>query len=289
MFYVGLPLGTLTASLIQAGASAQLDGVNGLAGWRWMYIICAVITLPIGILGFFVIPGTPDQPNRKVLSQTDIDNSEARLRRAGHQNHGKFKFSTLSRVFLTPHFWAIIFVDILFWNAGIGTSAGTFLLWVKSLGRYSTSRVNELGAIAPGLGIFYVLFTCFLSDLVLGPAWAISMATLWNALGLLILTIWNVPEAAKWFAFSTSYGSVAMSSVFYGWVNTQLRASPAVRSFTLILINAVSQSTTVWTPLLVFPTIESPRFPRGFPFCLACALGFFITAHGLDLYVRRKE
>lgn len=34
VFYVGLTLGTLTASLIQSGASASLDGVDGLAGWR---------------------------------------------------------------------------------------------------------------------------------------------------------------------------------------------------------------------------------------------------------------
>lgn len=37
LFYIGLTLGTLTASLIQAGTSANLDGVHGLAGWRWMY------------------------------------------------------------------------------------------------------------------------------------------------------------------------------------------------------------------------------------------------------------
>jgi len=38
VFYVGLTLGTLTAGLIQAGASSSLHGINGLAGWRWMYI-----------------------------------------------------------------------------------------------------------------------------------------------------------------------------------------------------------------------------------------------------------
>ncbi|KAI0176889.1 major facilitator superfamily domain-containing protein, partial [Pestalotiopsis sp. NC0098] len=84
VFYVGLPLGTLTAGLIQAGASARLDGVNGLAGWRWMYIICAIITIPIGLLGYFLIPGTPQQPNRWVLKQHDIDLSIERLKRAGH-------------------------------------------------------------------------------------------------------------------------------------------------------------------------------------------------------------
>ncbi len=37
IFHVGLYLGYLTASLIQAGTSAGLDGVHGLSGWRWMY------------------------------------------------------------------------------------------------------------------------------------------------------------------------------------------------------------------------------------------------------------
>ncbi len=37
LFYIGQTLGILTASLIQAGTSARLDGVHGLAGWRWNY------------------------------------------------------------------------------------------------------------------------------------------------------------------------------------------------------------------------------------------------------------
>ncbi|KAI1859390.1 hypothetical protein JX265_010393 [Neoarthrinium moseri] len=289
MFYVGLSLGTLTAGLIQAGASARLDGVHGLAGWRWMYIICAIITIPFGVLGYFVIPGTPEQPNRRVLQQADIDLSRERLAKAGHVSHGKVRFETLKKVLLGPHFWTIIATDVLFWNAGIHTSAGTFLLWIKSLGRYSNSHVNELGTIAPALGIFYTLFVCFSSDLLIGPAWAITLASSWNALGLVILVVWNVPEPAKWFAFSTMYASVALSSVFHGWVNTQLRTSPAERAFTLVLINTISQPTTAWTPLLVFPTVEAPKYTKGFAFCLACAVLLIASTHILRAYVRRKE
>lgn len=286
---MGLSLGTLTAGLIQAGASARLDGVNGLAGWRWMYIICAIITIPIGLLGYFLIPGTPQMPNRSFLKQRDIDLSVERLKRAGHSTRGQVTLSTVKKVLLNPHFWAIIIMDVLFWNAGIHTSAGTFLLWIKSLGRYTTAHVNELGTIAPALGIFYTLFVCFSSDLLWGPAWAITLATSWNALGLIILVVWDVPEAAKWFAFSTIYASVAMSSVLHGWVNTQLRGSPAERSFTLVLMNAISQSSTAWTPLLVFPTVEAPRYLKGFSFCFACAILLIVATHGLKVYVKRRE
>ncbi|KAF4471927.1 transporter SEO1 [Fusarium albosuccineum] len=289
IFYVGLSLGTLTAGLIQAGASARLDGVNGLEGWRWMYIICALITIPVGFLGYFILPGTPDQPNRRVLTQHDIDVGEKRLKRAGHQSHGKMKWGHLKQVLIRPQFWGIILVDVLFWNSGIHGSSGSFLLWIKSLNRYSQARVNELGTIAPGLGIFYTLFVCFASDLVLGPAWAITMAHVWNIIGLIILVIWRVPESALWFAFSTIYSAYAMSSVLHGWVNTQLRASPAERSFTLVLINAISQSSTAWTPLLVFPTVEAPRFPKGFAFCLGCAIGLVIATHALHLYLKHRD
>lgn len=254
-----------------------------------VYIICALITIPVGIIGYFVIPGTPDQPNRLVLSPHDIEVSEKRLKRAGHQTHGKFKLGNLRSIFRKPHFWGIIVVDILFWNAGIHGSTGTFLLWLKGLNKYTAARINELGTIAPGLGIFYTLFICFLSDLVTGPAWAITIAHVWNIVGLVILVLWHVPQSALWFAYATIYAAYAMSTVLHGWVNTQLREAPAERAFALVLINTIAQSTTAWTPLLVFPTVEAPRFPKGFAFCLACSVLLIGAVHILRAYIRRRE
>ncbi|KAJ8123316.1 hypothetical protein ONZ43_g704 [Nemania bipapillata] len=290
IFYIGLPLGSLTAGLIQSAASSTLEDVHGLASWRWMYIICAAITIPIGLLGYLVLPGTPDLPNRKVLRQQDVELAISRLHRFGHVSHEKFKWRTAKKVLLTWHFWTILLMDTLFWNAAIhGNTTGSFLLWIKSLGRYSDSRVTELGTIAPAFGIFYTLVVCFASDLLIGPAWAITVATVWNIIGLVILVIWNVPESALWFAFSTVYAAVSLSSVLHGWINTQLRSSPAARSFTLVLVTSFTQSTTIWTPLLTFKTVEAPRFPKGFPFCLACAVLLLVVVHGLNSHLKRAE
>lgn len=254
-----------------------------------MYIICSLITIPIGLLGLLILPGTPDMPNRIFLSRADISLATARLRRAGHVTEGKFRWATLARVGKNWQFWALLWLDIFFWNACYNTNAGGFLLWLKSLNRYSTTRVNELGTIAPALGIVYTLLVCFASDLVLGPAWAITAAHAWNAAGLVILVAWDgVPEAAKWFAFATTYASVAMSSVLYGWVNHQLRGSPAERACVLVLINAVAQSTTAWTPLLVFQTVEGPRFTKGYSFVLANAICLIVTAHLIRVLLKRR-
>lgn len=276
--------------MIQAGTSARLDGVHGLAGWRWMYIICAIITIPIGILGYFILPGTPDKPNKMVLKDKDIELSKARLARHGHNNDtkdqtvGKFSMQTFWNIIRNWKFWALLLLDIFFWNGSTNTTTGGYLLWLKSLGRFSTSRINELAALSPALGMFYTLFVCFASDLVLGPAWAITMAHTWNIIGLVILVAWNVPESALWFAFMTTYSAVAMSSVLYGWVNTQLRYSPVERSVTLIAINMIAQSTTAWTPLLVFKTVEAPRFTKGYSFVLANSICLILLAHVISYY-----
>ncbi len=41
-------------------------GVLGIVGWRQMYTICAIITIPMGLLGLCVLPGTPDKPKKLV-------------------------------------------------------------------------------------------------------------------------------------------------------------------------------------------------------------------------------
>ncbi|KAF2845156.1 MFS general substrate transporter [Plenodomus tracheiphilus IPT5] len=288
-FYVGLTLGTLTAALIQSAASAQLDGVHGLAGWRWMYIICALITIPVGILGFFLLPGTPDKPNKWVLKEYDVVLARERLLKAGHQVEGNVTLQTFVKIAKSPRVWALLLLDIFFWNGSINTSTGGYLLWLKSLKRYSPARINQLGAASPAVGIFYTLAVCFASDLVLGPAWAITVSHVWNIIGLIVLTIWTVPESALWFAFMTTYSAVAMSSVLYGWINSQLSYSPAERSVALVLANTLAQSTTAWTPLLVFKTTEAPRFHKGYPFVLANSVCLILLAHVINFYVKKRK
>jgi hypothetical protein len=55
-----------------------------------------------------------------------------------------------------------------------------------------------------------------------------------------------------------------------------LKHDPDVRSFMLIAMNSISQSTTAWTPLLVYKTVEAPRFTKGYVFTAAnsvCLIG----------------
>ncbi|KAF4340829.1 large neutral amino acid transporter [Fusarium beomiforme] len=262
-FYIGLTLGTMTAGLLQGAATQYLDGHNGLAGWRWNFIINAIITLPLAFVGYFIWPGTPDKPNRLVMKKCEIALAKERLERNGSKVRSTpFSWTLLRRIFTSWQFYLLVFWDILFFNTSANTAA--FLLWIKSLDRYNTTKVNQLGSISPALGIFFVLFINFSADLWIRRPAAITLASVINFTGLVILAIWNVPEHAKWYAYSVGYSAVAVSSVLYGWANTILRHNNEERALTLILMTAIATSTQAWIPLLVYPTVEAPRFPKGY-------------------------
>ncbi|KAF2105630.1 major facilitator superfamily domain-containing protein [Lophiotrema nucula] len=289
LFILGIAIGPLTAALIQSGASARLDGVNGVEGWRWMYIINALMTIPIGFLGLMILPGTPDKPNRLIFKAKDQCIAKARLERAGHGLKGRATLSDILMILRKPRTWSLIFLDIFSFAGSFNTVLGGYALWIKSLDRYSPSRINQLAAIAPGLGILYNIVANFSSDLLWGPAWSITVSQTWNCIGLVILVIWDVPESALWFAFSTTFAASAVVGVLLGWINTLLKASPAERSVVIVLANMIGQGTSAWTQLLTFPTVEAPRFTKGYSFVLANAIAMVLLAHYVDWDVKRQH
>lgn len=61
------------SGILQAATYKNLEGLHGIAGWRyvlswrreltirWLFIVDAVITLPIAVAGYFLYPSLPLQ------------------------------------------------------------------------------------------------------------------------------------------------------------------------------------------------------------------------------------
>jgi len=106
---------------------------------------------------------------------------------------------------------------------------------------------------------------------------------------MVILAVWKVPEAAKWFAFNSAYTQVAMSSVLYGWANDILRHNATERSVVIVFMNLFAQSTTAWTGILVFPTVEAPRFLKGRTFCAVNSFVLIVFTYTVIRPLARRE
>lgn len=58
-FYAGSSLANAFGGLIGAGVLGNLDGVHGISGWRWLFIIEGCITVGISLLSSIFLPNYP--------------------------------------------------------------------------------------------------------------------------------------------------------------------------------------------------------------------------------------
>ncbi len=63
VLYSGLVLATAFSGLIAAGIFAGLDGVRGLAGWQWLFIIPGAVSFLLGLLAIVLLPDFPESPS----------------------------------------------------------------------------------------------------------------------------------------------------------------------------------------------------------------------------------
>ncbi|KAH3666659.1 hypothetical protein WICMUC_005476 [Wickerhamomyces mucosus] len=292
LYYTGQMIGALTASLLQSRL-VDLDGKNGLQGWQWMFIIDGIITLPVGILALYMLPGTPEKCTSLFLSDDEIRLARKRLRDANIKVPSReppqfFNWALWKKVLTSWQVYVLAFFDALFWNSITYTYNG-FALWLKSLNRYSTAELNRLTSIPPGLGIVFILFVCFSADLFRSRSIAITWAEIFNLLSCLILAIWNVNEKSKWFAFYIGYFSITISSVIYGWLNDTMRNDPQERAIVLCFSNMFANQSTAWLGRLTFPTSEGPKFKRGYIFATVVDVLVIIWVWITFFFYKREE
>jgi len=109
IFYMSTGLGTMSTGFLASGVVTNLDGVNGLAGWRWLFIVCALITFPVSIYRFIFFPSTPDKTKSWLLADAEKELARERMRKIGGKPPTGFSgWKTISRFLGRWHFWALV-------------------------------------------------------------------------------------------------------------------------------------------------------------------------------------
>ncbi|EJT76536.1 pantothenate transporter liz [Gaeumannomyces tritici R3-111a-1] len=258
VWFMGNSLGSMFSGYLQAAAYKNLNGVMGRAGWRWLFVIHGIITLPISFLGFVVWPGLPI--SRRRWWMTEEEHALAVKRIPVVEKDGitwkTFRY-TLSR----PMWWICVPTYVCLTLSNYWTTY--MALWLKSA-RYPVEMVNVLPTFVDLIrAISSWLGTTLAGTLSLRGLWTFQFAAMFFA--CLTLAIWNVPDGLKFVAFYFGGFSGMASPILYTWVNFTLKENFGERGLIISSMMTMGFSTSIWVPLLIFPAVEAPEWKRGYP------------------------
>jgi len=180
LFMAAAPISTALGSPISA-ALLEMNGVMGLVGWQWMFILEAIPALILGVVVFFYMTDKPEQA--KWLKDDErawlvgAMNAEA-ASKADSSQHGILSGLANPRVIAL----ALIY---------FGTSAGLYTLgiWapqiIKELG-VSSMTVGFLNAIPPIVSVVAMVLWSRHSDRTGERTWHVVLACCAAAIGLVV-------------------------------------------------------------------------------------------------------
>ncbi|MFM0139210.1 MFS transporter [Caballeronia grimmiae] len=184
-FMAAAPLSTALGSPLSA-ALLEMNGVMGLHGWQWMFILEAIPALILGVVVFFYMTDKPEKA--KWLKDDErtwlvnVMNDEA-AKRSTSAKHGIISGLANPRV---------LALSLIYF----GTSAGLYTLgiWapqiIKQLG-VSSMTVGVLNAIPPIVSVVAMIFWSRHSDRTGERTWHVALACVAAAAGLAIAAVAN--------------------------------------------------------------------------------------------------
>ncbi|KAK0245922.1 pantothenate transporter liz1 [Armillaria nabsnona] len=285
IFHLCGSLGSSFGGYLQTAVYETLDGARGIAGWRWLYIVCGCMTVPCGIAVLCFLPDLPSNTRAFYLTEEEKKFALDRAIALGKSQAGekKFGFSLVKRMLMTWKWYAFVLGYVVY---GTSCQAGDyFSIWMKAAG-YSVAERNVIPSCSRLISAFCIFMWGFGSDLT-GSRFAFVFGPL--CYGLLpngILAFWPKSQELILFAFMTN-GVQLMTAVFYTWANEIMAGDDDLRALTISSMNGVQYSVSAWLPIIIFPQTMSPTFRRGFPSTFGFVIAGLIIIVIIKLFVDR--
>ncbi|KAH6972066.1 major facilitator superfamily domain-containing protein [Ilyonectria sp. MPI-CAGE-AT-0026] len=271
-------VGGMLSGALQIAILDNLHGKNGLPGWRWLFIINAVMTVFVGASGFFLVPDTPNQPNpwAKWFKEDYGRISMERLRRHGKSKAKRITWIATKRA---SRMWLTYFIPVWWVASGLSVGGtGFFGVFLKSLKDgsgnpvWTVKQVNSLpiGGSAIQVVTLSVWFWCSLSDMVQSRWSIIAIQSIIGIVPAIIMTVWTnksdqVPLSAAYASFFLAYTCQAGGNILMAWLADLLPQDPEARTLIVGISVTAIYAISSGIQILMWPASKAPYFTKGWP------------------------
>ncbi|KAJ5082307.1 major facilitator superfamily domain-containing protein [Penicillium argentinense] len=277
--------------LIAAGIVDGLEGVHGIRGWRWLFIIEGAATVGVALISLFILPDFPatsrklsEREKHIAVARLATENVSATTEDTQHlSNLGACKVACQDY-----RTWAFIIGYMVI----VGSSTLTYFYptLVEGLfGTASTKTVNLLTVPIYGVAFVATGITSYCSDKV--PTWRGLIIAGWLTFSLvcsiIVCTVYNftaryvllvLMAAGLW---STNGGTLAYASSAFAGMH------PHARGVALAMVNALGNLAQIYGSYL-FPKDDRPEYIMGFSVISAMLAVGVIVFLFLHIWFRRR-
>jgi MFS family permease len=254
ILYSGNILASSFAGLIALGVF-KLDGVHGIKGWRWLFIIQGIATFVIAVAACFILPDEPLTTWWLSPEERQLAHSRVAKDTVGHSADVSM-FAGLKEAVRDPKVWLFVYMQHLH-------------IATNGFKNFMPTIVNTLGF---SQSVTLVL-TCppYLIAGIFSVAWAISSGHFnertWHitiAKGVavfgFVLGCATMNVGARYFAMCVfTIGTYGVNSIILGWVSSSCGQTREKKAASLAIANVAATLSLIWTP------VSSTRSPYTLP------------------------
>ncbi|AOW06780.1 major facilitator superfamily domain-containing protein [Yarrowia lipolytica] len=259
-------IGTLFSGFLQSAVFKGLSGKGGLAGWRWLFIIDAIITFPVALYGFIFFPDTPATTQAFYFDEKERQMSVMRL---PPRPDTKLDWTVVKRVLGRWHFYMF---GLLWGIAGEVESPpanNLFGQYLKASG-WSVIESNRYPMGVSGVGVVATVVAASYVDQT-GKHWHVGVAA--GLVGIVSTVLVLVNRTPTVFAGYYLCGCVYMvQAAFFAWANVVTANDKEERSVVLASMNMISNATNAWWMVVFYGADTAPEFRLGMWAMLAVSI-----------------
>jgi MFS transporter, ACS family, tartrate transporter len=234
-YIIATSFSTIIGGPLSGAIMTFMDGILGLAGWQWMFIIEGV---PALILAAVVFVSLNDQPHDALwLDAKSRDWLLSKLR-AEHAAMDHKENESLFGIVKDPRVWSL---GLLFGSGLIGLYG--LLLWlpqiIKAMGNLTDFEANTLSALPPALGVVGAILVSRSSDKRGDRKGHMAVCYFVSGLGLLASALVSDPVLAYAFLCIGNGAVLSASPLFWTIAGTFFRGAAAAAA--IAFVNIVAQ------------------------------------------------
>lgn len=279
ILYSGSLMSSAWLGLIAAGI-LKMDGLGGLEGWRYLFIIEGALTVALVPFAYFILPDSPH--NTKFLSEQEKEMIIWKLKQDTGliDNNSESTFKSLRLALVDVKVWLVtLMLTFLVAAAGVTNFFPTVVL---TLG-YSRTKTLCLTAPPYCIAVLATFAWARHADKTGERFYHVTVPLIF-ALISFIISAATLNIAARYTAMCIMIPAIYCSfTTILSWMSSCCPRPLAKRAVAIALMNCVSNSTSIWNAYL-YPSSAGPRYFSAFIancvfVALAAATAFALKVH----------